>query len=198
MVKKLIPYAQKREFTKTPEPKPKVKRSKNKNIFVVQQHHASHMHFDFRLEMDGVLKSWAIPKGPSLDPKVKRLAALTEDHPLDYATFEGIIPEGYGAGTVIVWDQGTYTNLTEEHGHPCSMPQAFKNGHIKITLKGKKLKGDFVLMHFKDKNWLLIKLADKYVSTQEPVVEKPRSVRSRKTIKTLDKQFDRPAKKGRT
>lgn len=197
MVKKLTPYAQKREFTKTPEPKPKVKSSKSKNIFVVQQHHASHMHFDFRLEMDGVLKSWAIPKGPSLDPSVKRLAALTEDHPLDYATFEGIIPEGYGAGTVIVWDQGTYKNITEQKGKPCSIEQAFKNGHIKITLKGKKLKGDFVLMHFKDKNWLLIKLADKYANTQEPVVEKPQSVRSRKTIKTLDKQFDRPTKKGR-
>ncbi len=165
---RLQEYKHKRDFTKTPEPKPKIKRSRRATLFVIQEHHASHLHYDFRLEMDGVLKSWAIPKGPSLDPHIKRLAALTEDHPLDYATFEGVIPEGYGAGTVIVWDTGHYDNLSEKDGEPISMEQAFKKGHLKFFLHGKKLKGVFSLIRFNnsDKNWLLIKVDDEYADAR--------------------------------
>lgn len=190
MTKKLEQYKKKRDFKKTPEPKPAVQSSSKKNIFVIQEHHASHLHYDFRLEMDGVLKSWAVPKGPSTDPQVKRLAALTEDHPLGYATFEGIIPEGYGAGTVIVWDTGTYTNLTEKKGVPLSMSDAFEHGHIKVELHGKKLKGAFALTKFRDNNWLLVKVNDEHADVKyNPVETEPKSVLSNKTIEGLDKKF---------
>ena len=191
MSKKLEEYKNKRDFKKTPEPVGilKVKKS-DAPIFVIQQHHASHMHYDFRLEIDGVLKSWAVPKGPSTDPKVKRLAALTEDHPLEYATFEGIIPQGYGAGSVIVWDTGTYDNLNEKDGNKISMAQAFKNNHIKINLNGKKLQGAYALTRFKDKDWLLVKVKDAYADVQsDPVATEPQSVISKKTVKELDKKI---------
>ncbi len=124
-------------------------------IFVIHEHHAKRLHFDLRLEMDGVLKSWSVPKGPSLNPKEKRLAVMVEDHPLDYATFEGVIPEGmYGAGTVAIWDKGTF----EIHGG------SLKAGKIDILFHGKKLRGAFALarMSGKDKEWLLIKKTDNY------------------------------------
>ncbi len=123
--------------------------------FVVHEHHATHLHFDFRLEMGGVLKSWAIPKGPSMNPAEKRLAIMVEDHPLDYGSFEGTIPEGqYGAGAVAIWDKGSYQVLTGEIG----------TGRLEIDLTGRKLKGVFVLakMKGKDKEWLLIKKRDEY------------------------------------
>ncbi|MFA5353283.1 MAG: DNA polymerase ligase N-terminal domain-containing protein [Thermodesulfovibrionales bacterium] len=126
--------------------------------FVVHEHHARHLHFDFRLEMEGVLKSWAVPKGPSLNPADKRLAVLVEDHPLDYGSFEGIIPEGqYGAGAVIIWDKGTFTLLGGN----------MEAGRLEFTLKGGKLRGAFVLMRMKgrDKDWLLIKKRDDYADT---------------------------------
>ena len=189
-MKKLQEYAEKRNFKKTPEPKPRVKKGEKAPIFVIQEHHASHLHYDFRLEVDGVLKSWAVPKGPSLDPAVRRLAAITEDHPLDYAHFEGIIPEGYGAGTVIVWDIGTYDNASE-----LTMQQALKKGHVKIVLHGKKLKGEFSLVRFKPKDWLLIKGKDSFASKRKnPVATEQQSVLSAKTIAKLDKRF-RAAKK---
>lgn len=122
-------------------------------IFVVHEHHARHLHFDFRLEMDGVLKSWAVPKGPSINPSIKRLAIMVEDHDLDYGSFEGTIPEGYyGAGTVVIWDKGTYKLLNG----------SINSGKIEFELKGKRLKGIFVLikMKGKDKEWLLIKKKD--------------------------------------
>ncbi len=194
MVSTLREYKRKRDFNKTPEPLPKIRRDTKKHIFVIQEHHASHLHYDFRLEMGGVLKSWAVPKGPSLDPAIKRLAALTEDHPLDYATFEGIIPEGYGAGTVIVWDTGTYENSSEKNGKPLSMAEAFKKGHIKFVLHGKKLKGGFALIRFynNNKNWLLIKLDDEYADAHKDLVTtQTRSVLSRKTINGLDRKFKR-------
>ncbi|MBY0110177.1 MAG: hypothetical protein K2X90_03645 [Candidatus Babeliaceae bacterium] len=191
---KLQEYKKKRNFKKTPEPKPKVTRGHKKPIFVIQEHHASHLHFDFRLEMQGVLKSWAVPKGPSTDPHVKRLAALTQDHPLDYAIFEGIIPQGYGAGTVIVWDTGTFDNLSKKNDEPITLEQAFEKGHITFFLDGKKLKGIYSLIRFNasDKNWLLIKADDQFADARaNPVRTNPKSVLSTKTIKSLDKIFEK-------
>lgn len=143
-------YRAKRKFNKTPEPPPLVKALGDKQgddtMFVVQKHHARALHYDFRLEMNGVLKSWAVPKGISKKPGEKRLAVMTEDHPLAYGSFEGIIPEGnYGAGTVEIWDTGIYSMLEQ------------KEKSLKFILKGKKLKGEYVLFNFKDKNWFLFK-----------------------------------------
>lgn len=155
-------YQEMRDFSKTKEPKGKIHKKKSSRLkFVVQEHHASHLHYDFRLELDGVLKSWAVPKGPSLDPSVKRLAMQTEDHPLGYEKFEGEIPEGeYGAGEVFLYDQGTWESEVEDPS------KALEKGELKFTLKGKKLKGSFVLVKVKyrgSKNsWLLIKHSDEY------------------------------------
>jgi bifunctional non-homologous end joining protein LigD len=159
-------YKRKRDFKQTPEPPPKVERGRQRR-FVVQKHRATRLHYDFRLEMDGVLKSWAVPKGPSLDPADKRLAMQVEDHPVSYFDFEGIIPPGnYGAGTVMVWDMGTW----EPQGDPAEM---LRKGDLKFRLDGQKLKGDFALVHIKSRRpgskgneWLLIKHRDAYV--QEP------------------------------
>ena len=156
-------YQRKRRFKDTPEPPPKVEK-KAGHRFVVQKHRATRLHYDFRLEMEGVLKSWAVPKGPSLDPADKRLAMQVEDHPVSYFDFEGIIPAGnYGAGTVMVWDVGTWTPV----GDPS---EALKKGDLKFELNGKKLKGSFVLAHMhsrrpgsKGTEWLLIKHRDDQV-----------------------------------
>ncbi len=138
----LTEYKKKRKFDKTPEPGPKKKRTRSGHIFVVQKHRATQLHYDFRLEADGVLKSWAVPKGPSLDPKVKRLAMQVEDHPVDYAKFEGVIPEGeYGGGTVMVWDYGTYEPENNEN-----VSEALRKGELKFTLNGEKLQGSWVLV----------------------------------------------------
>lgn len=190
-------YKRKRDFKKTGEPKPKKKSSKKKNIFVIQQHHASRMHYDFRIEVDGVLKSWAVPKGPSTNPRDKRLAVMTEDHPLDYATFEGIIPEGYGAGTVIVWDTGAYKNNTKKNGKIVPITKALDAGHIEIELHGKKLQGGYALTKFRgDDDWLLVKVNDDYADARRnPVSSEPESVLSGMTIKDLDKQFKAVKKK---
>jgi bifunctional non-homologous end joining protein LigD len=168
----LTKYRSKRKFNETPEPEGKAAKAKGKLIFVIQRHHASHLHYDFRLELGGVLKSWAVPKGPSLNPADKRLAMMVEDHPVAYATFEGDIPAGnYGAGHVDVWDHGTYEPI-DENGEIISPGQFTKNlyaGNIKFRMKGKRLKGDFALVNMKkdEKTWLLIKHRDKY-STDEP------------------------------
>lgn len=163
----LTKYKLKRHFKKTPEPEGSTTKKSGKLIFVVQRHHASHLHYDFRLELKGVLKSWAVPKGPSLNPKDKRLAVMVEDHPLEYATFEGDIPAGnYGAGHVDVWDHGTYEPIDENGAAitPAEFSRHLKDGSIKFRLSGKKLKGDFALVKMKneEKNWLLIKHNDKY------------------------------------
>uniref|UniRef100_A0AAU6WPJ2 DNA polymerase ligase N-terminal domain-containing protein n=1 Tax=Chryseobacterium endophyticum TaxID=1854762 RepID=A0AAU6WPJ2_9FLAO len=161
-------YNSKRKFNETSEPEGKTKRSKDKLIFVIQRHAASRLHYDFRLEMDGVLKSWAVPKGPSLNPKDKRLAMMVEDHPYDYKDFEGNIPEGnYGAGQVEIWDSGTYepldnrSNLSDEK----ELLKELKAGSLKFILHGKKLKGEFALVKMKnneENSWLLIKHKDDF------------------------------------
>jgi bifunctional non-homologous end joining protein LigD len=155
-------YRQKRDFKETSEPKGKVRKRKTDGpIFVVQKHDASRLHYDFRLEVDGTLKSWAVPKGPPKKASDKRLAVMVEDHPLEYGNFEGEIPEGhYGAGTVEIWDRGTYENIKDY-----SMDSSIKKGQIEVELKGKKLKGPYALVRTKlggkDKNWLLIKMKKK-------------------------------------
>ena len=162
------------------------------NRFVVQEHHASHLHWDFRLEKEGVLKSWAVPKGPSTDPSDKRLAVQTEDHPLQYADFEGIIPDGeYGGGTVMVWDAGTYKNINEKDDKKLSMDEAIKNGHVLIWLEGKKIKGGYALIRTgkgKNKIWLLIKKDDKMADARRnPVSTQPKSVLSGRTLSQIGK-----------
>jgi bifunctional non-homologous end joining protein LigD len=162
-------YRAKRDFRVTPEPGPTPARPHAKPIFVIQEHHASRLHYDFRLEADGVLKSWAVPKEPSMDPADKRLAVHVEDHPLEYASFKGRIPEGqYGAGTVRIWDKGTYENLLAEKSQPLSVSQAIDAGRLEFLLHGKKLKGRFALIRMKNAspkgkdNWLLIKMRDEF------------------------------------
>jgi bifunctional non-homologous end joining protein LigD len=170
-MRSLAKYSKKRRFKRTPEPRAKAKASKFGNIFVVQKHIASQLHYDFRLEFDGVLKSWAVPKGPSPDPSIKRLAVEVEDHPVEYANFEGPIPEGeYGGGTVMIWDRGTYEPQNGE------VSAGLKKGELKFTLKGKKLKGSWVLVRTNGRQWLLIKHRDRYASDADLAVSAPRSV----------------------
>jgi DNA ligase D-like protein (predicted 3'-phosphoesterase) len=153
-------------------------------------HDATHLHYDFRLEADGVLKSWAVPKGPSLDPKQKRLAVPTEDHPLGYADFEGVIPEGsYGAGTVLVWDRGTYRNLTEQDGREIGVAEGLGRGHISVRLLGEKVRGGYALSRFrtgKGEAWLLVKKDDAEADPgRDPVATEPRSVVSGRTLEEV-------------
>ncbi len=184
-------YVEKRDFRQTPEPRGEARKpSAREPIFVIQKHAARTLHYDFRLEVEGVLKSWAVPKGPSTDPREKRLAVPTEDHPMDYAEFEGVIPEGeYGAGTVMVWDYGTYRNLTEKKGRPVPMPEAVAHGHLKVWLEGKKLKGGYALTRFKkgkDEAWLLVKTEDEAADpARDPVKNEPQSVLSGRTLEEI-------------
>jgi bifunctional non-homologous end joining protein LigD len=188
-------YKKKRSFKETPEPTGG-KASSSELRFVIQKHDASHLHYDFRLEMDGVLKSWAIPKGPSTDPAVKRLAMMVEDHPYDYRNFEGIIPKGqYGGGTVIVWDEGTYEPLEEAEGKKAqekTLLKQLKSGSLKFRLHGEKLKGEFALVHTHgrgDNSWLLIKHRDEFAKTSD-ITKKDKSVISGKTIMQVEKTSD--------
>ncbi|RYD58961.1 MAG: DNA ligase D [Sphingobacteriales bacterium] len=169
-------YKQKRNFKDTPEPEGKVEKRKTKLTFVVQRHHASHLHYDFRLEVNGTLKSWAVPKGPSLNPKDKRLAMMVEDHPISYATFEGDIPDGnYGAGHVDVWDHGTYEPVNEKSEVITQeqFEKDIRSGSIKFRMNGKKLKGEFALVNLKkdEKSWLLIKHRDEHATDEEYTAE---------------------------
>jgi len=175
----LSAYHRKRNFGATPEPAGNIGISKVKHLlFVVQKHRASHLHYDFRLEWKGILLSWALPKGPSLDPSIKRLAMRTEDHPLEYANFEGVIPEGeYGGGTVMVWDRGTW-----EPDWP-DVDSALRRGDLKFTLDGEKLKGAWVLVRTPAYgsssgrlSWLLIKHGDQYATKGDILVERPHSI----------------------
>src|SRR6266545_5322146 len=183
LTKPLEEYRRKRDFTKSPEPPPQVPKKKHRELFFcVQKHLASHLHYDFRLEHDGVLLSWAVPKGPSLDPKTKRLAMKVEDHPVAYGEFEGVIPEGYGAGIVMLWDRGTWAPEVEDVG------AALKKGDLKFTLNGFKLKGSWVLVRTGgryagargggDRSWLLIKHRDEWAGDLDITEFAPRSVKS--------------------
>ena len=176
-------YKRKRNFQKTPEPEPQVAPKRGELFFCVQKHLASHLHYDFRLEHNGVLLSWAVPKGPSLDPKTKRLAMRVEDHPVAYGDFEGVIPEGYGAGIVMLWDRGTWTPQVDD------VEGALKKGDLKFTLDGYKLKGSWVLVRTGgrypgarggsgDRSWLLIKHKDEWSGDVDIVEFAPRSVKS--------------------
>ncbi|MGV4928343.1 3'-phosphoesterase (plasmid) [Streptomyces sp. BHT-5-2] len=191
----LTDYRRKRDFTKTGEPKgDRSETARHGPCFVVQIHDASTLHFDFRLEADGVLKSWSVPKGPSDDPHDKRLAVPTEDHPLDYRDFEGVIAEGeYGAGTVIIWDEGTYRNITtDRHGKEVGLADALEKGHVSFRLDGSKLHGGYALTRIRKSQdegreaWLLVKHDDQRASPHgTPDPHRARSVRSGHTLKQL-------------
>ena len=190
---RLKEYRAKRDFSKTPEPEGGGTQPGDEPIFVIQKHDASNLHYDFRIEVDGVLKSWAVPKGPSLNPSVKRLAVPTEDHALDYADFEGVIPEGeYGAGTVMVWDVGTYCNKRQDkHDDQATMIESLEEGKVEVELKGEKMQGGFVLVRTgteKDSRWLLIKMNDKHVDRDTDILEEnPKSAKSDKTLEEIEK-----------
>jgi bifunctional non-homologous end joining protein LigD len=186
-------YKSKRNFAVTSEPSGSGKaRPKSDLLYVIQKHQASHLHYDFRLEWRGVLLSWAVPKGPSLDPSVKRLATQVEDHPVDYGGFEGIIPEGqYGGGTVMLWDQGTWTPEVPD------VDAALREGNLKFTLAGKKLRGSWVLVRTKSgfggskrPGWLLIKHRDRYASTDDVVAKRRRSVASKRLLADIARDSD--------
>lgn len=185
-------YRSKRNFKRTDEPRGSDDRGKSSDQprFVIQKHDASTLHYDFRLEVDGVLKSWAVPKGPSTDPAEKRLAIPTEDHPLEYADFEGVIPEGeYGAGTVLIWDRGHYRNITEKDGSIRPMARAIKAGHVLVELQGHKLSGAYALHRTgsgDEARWLLIKMDDeKADARRNPVSTQPESVDSGRSLKEI-------------
>lgn len=187
-------YEKKRNFSHTPEPRGqsgKVSgRSTDEPIFVIQKHDASSLHYDFRIEVDGTLKSWSVPKGPSTDPRERRLAIPTEDHPLDYADFEGVIPEDqYGGGTVLVWDRGAYENVTEMDGEVVPMSKALEQGHALFRLQGKKLMGGYALQRTgegKDARWLLVKMDDDEADARRnPVSTEPKSALSGRTIEEI-------------
>ena len=180
-------YREMRNFGVTSEP-PGEKARYCDQIFVVQKHNARSLHYDLRLVVDGVLKSFAVPKGPSMDPKDKRLAIQTEDHPLEYAFFEGTIPKGqYGAGTVIVWDKGPYRNITQKDGQAISMAQALENGHVVVWLEGKKLLGGYALTRTK-RGWILVKMKDELADSSRDILLESRSVLSGKTVEDMAKK----------
>lgn len=185
-------YRQMRDFGETPEPAGGKPKKRKLPIFVIQKHRASHLHYDFRLEMEGVLKSWAVPKGPSYDPGVRRLAMMTEDHPYDYASFEGVIPEGnYGAGNVIIWDEGEW-EFIEPGDDPVA---ALKSGKLTFRMYGKKMFGEWALVKIggrskkssdKGNEWLLLKHRDAFANEQVDVTEiAPRSVVSNKLVEEI-------------
>jgi bifunctional non-homologous end joining protein LigD len=185
----LAKYKEKRNFKVTPEPSGDAEAKKATHprlLYVIQKHRATQLHYDFRLEFEGVLLSWAVPKGPSLDPSVKRLAMQVEDHPVDYGGFEGVIPEGeYGGGTVMVWDTGTWTPESQS----ADVAAALKKGDLKFLLHGKKLHGSWVLVRTRGfgsssagKSWLLIKHRDEFASTEDIAATEPRSAVSKRLL----------------
>jgi bifunctional non-homologous end joining protein LigD len=188
-------YRKKRNFQRTTEPPPRKIEGKGPLAFVVQKHRARQLHYDFRLELDGVLKSWSVPKGPSLDPTARHLAVMVEDHPLDYAAFEGVIPRGeYGAGEVIVWDRGTYSPdeggelfFDDRTAAQKKMRRGIEEGKLSITLRGKKLKGSWALvkMQKRQNDWLLIKHRDEYARSGGDILKEEKSALSGRTIEEI-------------
>jgi DNA ligase D-like protein (predicted 3'-phosphoesterase) len=185
-------YQSKRDFRTTPEPSGEGARERGEGpIFVIQKHQARNLHYDLRLEVAGVLKSWAVPKGPSTDPRVRRLAVPTEDHPLDYADFEGTIPEGeYGAGTVMVWDTGPYRNLKKDaDGEEVPVTECLKQGHVEVWLEGRKLQGGYALVRTgkgDEARWLLVKMKDEGADARRnPVSTEPESVLTGRTLREI-------------
>jgi len=190
--KRLEEYERKRDFVKTKEPRGGRRRRKKDEppIFVIQKHDARRLHYDVRLEVDGVLKSWAVPRGPSMNPAEKRLAVPTEDHPMEYASFEGLIAPGeYGGGAVIVWDAGVYDALPHSDGTERDMAKAIDDGHFKVWLHGVKLNGGWALTRTSgDGNWLMVKLKDsKADARRNPVSTQPRSILTDRTIEDVKK-----------
>lgn len=186
-------YRKKRDFDTTPEPEGKggAKASSSRSLaYVIQKHQASHLHYDFRLEWNGVLLSWAVPKGPSLDPSIKRLAMQVEDHPVEYGSFEGVIPEGeYGGGTVMIWDHGTWMPEAPD------VNAAFEKGDLKFTLHGAKLKGSWVLVRTRGfgggggrASWLLIKHRDRFAASGDITREEPRSALTRRLLADIARE----------
>jgi bifunctional non-homologous end joining protein LigD len=189
---KLSEYRRKRDFRRTAEPRGGKAAKAKRLAFVIQKHVASHLHFDLRLELDGVMKSWAVPKGPSLDPAVKRLAMQVEDHPIEYNTFEGTIPEGeYGGGTVMVWDKGTYTYGGDDPDPIEGLRKGYAKGDFKFVLTGKRLRGSWALVRMRGRDskkpqWLLIKHRDEHAEEGSDVVaEHPTSVATGRTMEEI-------------
>ena len=186
-------HKHKRSRTRAPESNERGRDSGKGKIFVIQKHGATSLHYDFRIEVDGVLRSWAVPKGPSTDPREKRLAIPTEDHALDYADFEGVLPEEeHGAGAVLVWDTGTFRNVTEKNGgQKMPLAPALKNGHIAIWLEGAKLKGGYALTRTQkgeNERWLLVKMKDDEAAAhRNPASTEPQSVLSERGIGEINK-----------
>jgi DNA ligase D-like protein (predicted 3'-phosphoesterase) len=206
MARKLTEYERKRNFSKTSEPsggkggRKGGKAKRRHPRFTIQKHAATSLHYDFRLEVDGVLASWAVPKGPSLDPRDKRLAMRTEDHPMDYLEFEGVIPKGeYGGGPVIVWDRGVYENISHTRsGREMTMEEALEKGDIKVFLLGEKVKGPYALVRTSDpgerEQWLLIKKKGEGADARRrPVSSQPESVLTGRTIEEVLKEEGAPA-----
>ncbi len=188
---RLAEYRRKRDFSRTAEPSGGLRKAARKLAYVIQKHAASHLHYDLRLELDGVMKSWAVPKGPSLDPAVKRLAMQVEDHPIEYNRFEGTIPQGeYGGGTVMIWDRGTYTYGGNDDGDPVeALRRGYEKGDFKVVLRGDRLRGSWVLVRTrrgdaKRPQWLLIKHRDEAAEPGSEVVEEYQS--SAATGRTMD------------
>ncbi len=188
---RLAAYRSKRNFGTTSEPSGGAAGGGDTPIFVIQEHAASSRHYDLRLEVDGALVSWAVPKGPSTDPRDRRLAVRTEDHPLEYADFEGTIPEDeYGGGAVIVWDRGTYRNLKADGDDPVEMADALAQGHAAVWLEGEKIRGGYNLIHSRmggdEKNWLLIKADDEGADARRnPTSTQRESVLSGRTVEEV-------------
>lgn len=184
-------YKKKRDFSATPEPNSDLSSNGDESIYVIQKHDASNLHYDLRLESGGVLKSWAVPKGPSMDPKVRRLAIPTEDHPMAYANFEGVIPKGnYGAGTVIVWDSGVFRNTK---GKDTSFEDNLDKGHATIFFEGSKLMGKFAMIRTnrggKRPQWLFFKMKDEYTKPGTNITaEKPNSSKTGRSLEEVAEQ----------
>lgn len=195
-LEKLKDYKSKRNFRVTSEPDGKVRKSYKTPHYVIQKHDARNLHYDFRIAVEGVLKSWAVPKGISTDTSEKRLAIQTEDHPIEYANFEGVIPEDeYGGGTVMIWDRGKYKNITKKDGKKVDLSEAIENGHFMIWIEGEKIKGGYAMTRIRKKEdgqWLLVKMDDKYADARRnPVSTEPDSVVSGDSLEEIRKKAEK-------